>query len=62
MDLGLFRGVLTVVLFLAFIGMWIWAWSSKRRSDFEQAANLPLEDELPMAENKLGAQEEQNHE
>ena len=61
MDIGLFRGVLTVILFLAFIGMWIWAWSSKRHSDFEQAANLPLEDEPPMVENTVGRQEEQDH-
>lgn len=61
MDIGLFRGVLTVVLFVAFIGMCFWAWSSKRQSDFEQAANLPLEDQPPVAANTAGGQEEQNH-
>ena len=61
MDMGLFRGVLTVILFVAFIGMWIWAWSSKRRSDFEQAANLPLQDEPPGMGHADGGQEEQDH-
>ena len=61
MDLGLIRGVITVVLFVAFIGMWIWAWSSKRQSDFEQAANLPLEDEPLMADTTTSGREEQNH-
>ena len=61
MDFGLFRGVLTVILFLAFIGMWIWAWSSKRQSDFEQAANLPLEDVPPGVENTGSRQEEKNN-
>jgi cytochrome c oxidase cbb3-type subunit 4 len=61
MDIGLFRGVLTVILFLAFIGMWIWAWSSKRQSDFEQAANLPLEDVPPGVGNAGSRQEEKNN-
>ena len=53
MDLGLFRGVLTVVLFLAFIGMWIWAWSKKRKTDFHEASMLPLEeDQEPLSENE----------
>lgn len=46
MDMGTFRGVVTVLLMAAFIGLWIWAWSNKRRSDFEAAARLPLDDEL----------------
>ena len=43
MTLGLFRGLLTAVLFLAFIGLWIWAWSKQRKDDFDAAARLPLE-------------------
>ena len=43
--LGMVRGILTAVLFAAFIALWIWAWSSKRRQDFAAAAQLPLADE-----------------
>jgi cbb3-type cytochrome oxidase subunit 3 len=30
MDIGLFRSVMTVVLFAAFIGIVLWAWSARR--------------------------------
>ena len=35
----------TAILLVCFIGGWIWAWSPKRKRDFEDAARLPLEDE-----------------
>ena len=44
MDIGLFRGILTLVLFLAFVGIVLWAYSSRRKGDFDEAANLPLND------------------
>ena len=44
-SLGLVRGLLTAILFAAFIALWFWAWSGKRRQDFAAAAQLPLEDE-----------------
>ena len=44
MDMGLFRGVMTVLLLAAFIGLWVWAWSSKRKTDFDEAARLPLDE------------------
>lgn len=47
MSLGIVRGLLTLALFVAFIALWVWAWSKQRRSDFDAAALLPLEDERP---------------
>jgi cytochrome c oxidase cbb3-type subunit IV len=44
-SLGLVRGLLTAILFAAFIALCFWAWSGKRRQDFADAAQLPLEDE-----------------
>ena len=44
-SLGLVRGLLTAILFAAFIALWFWAWSSGRRQDFASAARLPLEEE-----------------
>lgn len=43
MDAGLLRGLYTVVMFVAFIGVVWWAWSARRKDDFDKAANLPLE-------------------
>ena len=38
-------GIVTAILLLCFIGGWIWAWSPRRKRDFEDAARLPLDDE-----------------
>ena len=43
-GIGMFRGLLTLALFLSFLGLWIWAWSGKRRSEFDAAAQMPLQD------------------
>jgi cytochrome c oxidase cbb3-type subunit 4 len=45
LSLGLLRGMLTAILFAAFIALWVWTWSSKRRQDFAAAAQLPLEED-----------------
>ena len=48
MDLNDIRGLLTATLLFSFIGLWIWAWSSRRKADFEASAALPLEEDKPM--------------
>ena len=45
MDINTLRGIATIVVMVTFIGICIWAWSSKRRKDFDEAANLPFADE-----------------
>ncbi len=45
MDMGLFRGLLTVILMALFLGVWFWSWSKKRSADFEAASQVPLEDD-----------------
>lgn len=47
MDSGTASGVITGILILVFIGIIAWAYSSRRRRDFEEAARIPLEDENP---------------
>ncbi len=42
-------GIVTAVLLLCFIGGWIWAWSPKRKPDFDAAARLPLTDDEEQA-------------
>ena len=43
-NMGLVRGLLTLVLFLAFMTLWAWAWSKNRQDEFDRMARLPLED------------------
>jgi len=44
-DLDLLRGILMIVLIIAFLGMWAWAWSGKRKQVFHDASMLPLEED-----------------
>lgn len=45
MDINTLYGILTLVLLILFIGIVLWAYSSKRKEQFDEAARLPLEDE-----------------
>jgi cytochrome c oxidase cbb3-type subunit 4 len=42
---GIVSGIFTAVLILLFIGLVAWAWSARRRSTYEAAARLPLEED-----------------
>jgi cytochrome c oxidase cbb3-type subunit 4 len=47
MDSSLIQSIWTVVVMVLFVGIVIWAWSSKRKEHFDEAANLPFsEDDL----------------
>ncbi len=43
MDINLLRSIVTVVALVAFIGIVIWAWSSRNKARFDEAARLPFE-------------------
>tara|TARA_R110001592_G_scaffold363248_6_gene682371 strand:- start:70962 stop:71141 length:180 start_codon:yes stop_codon:yes gene_type:complete len=45
MDINDLRGFSTAFLMIAFFGLCIWAYSSKRKKSFDEAANLPFADE-----------------
>lgn len=47
MDIGMIRGIGTAMVFIAFIGVLLWAYSKKRKSSFDEAANLPFADDVP---------------
>lgn len=44
------RGLGTAVVFIAFIGLLFWAYNGKRKSSFDEAANLPFADEASTPE------------
>ena len=45
MDINDLRGLSTLFLMISFIGLCIWAYSGKRKTTFDEAANLPFADE-----------------
>ncbi|HBP42513.1 MAG: cbb3-type cytochrome oxidase subunit 3 [Vreelandella alkaliphila] len=45
MDMGTFSGLITLILIFVFIGIGLWAYSKRRRPDFDEAANLPFADD-----------------
>ena len=38
-------GIVTGALIVLFIAGWAWAWSPRRKADFEDAARMPLGEE-----------------
>lgn len=45
MTSGTLSGIVTSILLVLFIGVWVWAYSARRRPQFDEAARLPLEDD-----------------
>jgi cytochrome c oxidase cbb3-type subunit 4 len=40
-------GIFTVIAFLSFAGIAVWAYSRRNRERFDEASRLPLRDEAP---------------
>ena len=47
-------GIITAILLVLFIAGWMWAWSPRRKRDFDAAARLPLDDQEQAAEPDAG--------
>ena len=45
MDYGTLQGIITIVVMLTFIGIFAWAYSSRRKKEFSDAANLVFSDD-----------------
>ena len=65
-DLIDIRAIYSVIMFVLFIGIFLWAWSVKRKDRFHEAAHLPLnEPEFPKSHsdsNNKTTIEETSHE
>ena len=44
-DFGLIQAIWTIVVMIVFPVIVIWAWSSKRKKDFDEAAMIPFNEE-----------------
>ena len=49
MDAGLLHGVWTAALLAVFAAIVVWAWSGRRKRDFDEAARLALDDDADEA-------------
>ena len=56
MDINDIRVVTTVMSLILFIGIMVWTWSSRRRSGFDEAAQLPFSD--PEARNESAGEKQ----
>ncbi|MAL98618.1 cbb3-type cytochrome oxidase subunit 3 [Hydrocarboniclastica marina] len=45
MDINTFLGLNTILVLVIFVGICVWAYSSRRKKDNEASAQLPFEDE-----------------
>lgn len=45
MDINTVRGLATLIVLVAFVGICWWAYSPKRKKGFDEAAKLPFADE-----------------
>ena len=52
MDINTLRSISPILVLLAFIGICWWAFSPRRRKQFEDAANIPFADDKKPAEDE----------
>ncbi|MBP2261293.1 cytochrome c oxidase cbb3-type subunit 4 [Pseudomonas sp. BP8] len=45
MDIGMIRGLGTVVVMVAFVGLALWVFNPRRKQDFDEATRLPFADD-----------------
>jgi len=60
MDINTLRGLSTILVMIVFLGICLWAYSSSKKEDFDDAANLPFQDE-DIAKRTLSEKERNNH-
>ena len=49
-TLNFLRGITTILAMSAFVAVFLWAWSRRRRDSFEAAAQLPLEEDADIVD------------
>ena len=57
MSFTLFQSLWTIVVMVTFLGIVWWAFSSKRKAAFDEAARLPFEDEPQVDDNNKTSSE-----
>lgn len=55
-EINIVRGILTLILMLAFIVLVVWLYGKRHKHTFDRAARMPLEDDAPAANLSHGQQ------
>jgi cytochrome c oxidase cbb3-type subunit 4 len=45
MNFGLLLGIWTIIVMIIFLGIVVWAWSKKRKKEFDDAAMIPFRED-----------------
>jgi cytochrome c oxidase cbb3-type subunit 4 len=45
MDINTLRGLSTILVMIVFLGICWWAYDGQKKKDFDEAANLPFDDD-----------------
>lgn len=59
-DIGTLRGIGTLLVLIAFVSVTLWAYSSRNKKSFDEAANLPFADEPVAKKNQEQASGSKN--
>lgn len=60
MDINTVRGISTIIVMIVFLGICLWAYSGSKKKDFDDAADLPFQDDN-IAKRTLSQTERENH-
>ena len=50
MDTLSFQSIWTVIAFVVFVGIVVWAWSGRRKKDYDKAARMALDDDKAVSD------------
>jgi cytochrome c oxidase cbb3-type subunit 4 len=51
-DVSILQTVWTVIAFVFFVGVVLWAWSGKRKKSFDEAARMALDDDKAVSDDE----------
>lgn len=52
MDQGILQGIGTILTMIAFLGVCWWAYSGRKKKDFDEAAQLPFVDDTKSSQDE----------
>jgi len=55
MDINDARSILTVLSFTCFVGIALWAYNGRNKARFDEAANLPFDDDDELPASRAGS-------